>query len=196
MWQRAAVRVCGQHGIAAALVAGWLFGAAPAQAAQPLATPNRTQADVSRSGSLDVAANEPARNGAPNVLARRLLWGESPGAPSTAKRAVVYGLYGTAGVATVSSLVFIARWLSDRSRVERHLVRNPGACHDLGAEPCLRLIALRDDVHGSANWATTSGAVAASALLGAVLTAHLWNNLEVTTSASQSGGQAQVRTRF
>ena len=186
--------------LTAALTTGWVL-ASPlqAQAAAPSTPIGKTPGEgppTPATAPLEAEPNSAARVSEPSAIARRLLWGNTKGAPSTAKRVAVYGLYGAAGVATASAAVFMAHWLSDRERLAQHLERNPGACHDLGAEPCQRLVSLRNEANGSASWATTSAAIAASALLGAVMTAHLWDNVEVTTSAWPSGGQTHVTVHF
>ncbi len=222
MRQQGVWQVYERRALAVALAAGSILGSPlQAQAAQPPAAQPPAakppaakppvpagQTPVAGHAEASSAARDPEPNSAlgtdlsaardrePGAIARRFVQGDTPGSPSTAKRAVVYGLYGAAGVGTASAAVFIARWLSDRQHVAQHLDSNPGACRDLGAQPCLQLVSLRNDTNRNASWATLSAAVAASALLGAVMTAHLWDNVEVTTSAWPSGGRTHVTVHF
>jgi hypothetical protein len=156
--------------------------------------PSDPELNASRDGTAGPVQFEPRRDG-PGGWSRIFLAGPSPGDPSAGKQVVVLSMYGLALVGLGASAYLYVDHFQDGDRTEEFLAanRSPGACYDFLSADCEKLEALRQDERDSLNLANMALAASGSLLLGGVLTATLWDNVQTYALPTSNGATLHVR---
>ena len=121
--------------------------------------------------------------------------GSPPGEPSSGKQVVVLSMYGLALVGLGASTYLYIDYFKDADRTDEFIAdhRSPGACYDFLSADCAQLEQLRDNERDSRNLANLTLATAGTLLLGGVLTATVWDNVQTYALPTPQGATLQVR---